>query len=232
MKTHPNTLILGIGNVLWADEGFGVRAVEELHQRFEFHENVTLMDGGTQGIYLVQHIRQADVLVVFDAVDYGLPGGTLKLVEGAEVPKFMGAKKVSLHQTGFQEVLAMAEMMGDYPSHLLLVGVQPMELEDYGGSLRPAVKAQIQPAIDAALSYLADLGIEARPRTSLLNAADSLTGSLDISTYESDRPSDEQACREGDGRVVRSGEFEVDYRPVSIESGMDVGLDHHLDKYR
>jgi hydrogenase maturation protease len=62
----------------------------------------------------VQDIREADLLVVFDAVDYGLPPATMKVVEGEEVPSFLGAKKISLHQTGFQEVLAMAEMMGSH----------------------------------------------------------------------------------------------------------------------
>ena len=132
----PQTLILGIGNILWADEGFGVRAVEHLDRHFQFDDSVSLMDGGTQGIYLAHHVQQADILVVFDAIDYGLEPGTIKLIEGDDVPKFMGAKKMSLHQTGFQEVLAMAEMLGDYPDHLLLVGVQPVQLEDYGGSLR------------------------------------------------------------------------------------------------
>ncbi|MBZ0163146.1 MAG: HyaD/HybD family hydrogenase maturation endopeptidase, partial [Notoacmeibacter sp.] len=161
---QPSVLILGIGNLLWADEGFGVRAIDELHRTWVFGPNVRIMDGGTQGIYLVQHIRETDILVVFDAVDYGLVPGTLKRVEGAEVPKFLGAKKMSLHQTGFQEVLAMAEMLGDYPEHLLLVGVQPVELEDYGGSLRPEVRAQIAPAIGIALEFLASLGIDAARR--------------------------------------------------------------------
>lgn len=109
-------LVLGIGSLLWADEGFGVSAVEFLRDHYCFRENVTLMDGGTQGIHLVQNIREADILVAFDAIDYGLPGGTLRRIEGAEVPKFLGCKKISLHQTGFQEVLAMAEMLGDYPA--------------------------------------------------------------------------------------------------------------------
>ncbi len=82
MATAPSVPILGIGNLLWADEGFGVRALETLQRHYEFPSNVRLLDGGTQGIYLVQHIREAEILVVFDAVDYGLPGGTLKRVEG------------------------------------------------------------------------------------------------------------------------------------------------------
>ena len=66
-------LILGIGNILWADEGFGVRCAEELNRQYTFPENVTLMDGGTQGIYLVPHVQLCDVLIIFDAIDLVYP---------------------------------------------------------------------------------------------------------------------------------------------------------------
>jgi hydrogenase maturation protease len=204
----PSVLILGIGNLLWADEGFGVRVVEELHRRHAFDGNVRVMDGGTQGIYLVQHIREADILVVFDAVDYGLAPGTLKRVEGEEVPKFLGARKISLHQTGFQEVLAMAEMLGDYPRHLLLVGVQPAELDDYGGSLRPEVKAQIEPAIAEALAFLSGHGVTARPRATPLGDSETVASAeLALGRYESGRPAAADALRHGDDRVLASGRW-------------------------
>jgi hydrogenase maturation protease len=106
------TLILGIGNILWADEGFGVRAVEEFHARYETGGDVTILDGGTQGLYLVQFVEACDQLLVFDAIDYGLEPGTLRVVRDDEVPRFMGAKKMSLHQTGFQEVLTAADLLG------------------------------------------------------------------------------------------------------------------------
>ncbi len=231
-ESKPQVLILGIGNILWADEGFGVRAVEALQRQYEFDDNVQLLDGGTQGIYLVQYIREADILVVFDAVDYDLPGGTLKLVEGEQVPKFLGAKKVSLHQTGFQEVLALAEMMGDYPRHLLLVGVQPVALEDYGGSLRPEVKAQMPAALQAALDYLSALGVHARRRQQPLTANVAASGTIsDIELYEQQRPGETEACRVGDSRVLNSADYQVAYRPADID-GMSVALDQHLDAYR
>lgn len=203
MGKTPRVLILGIGNLLWADEGFGVRAVEELHRSYRFPDNVTLMDGGTQGIYLVQHVRDADILVVFDAVDYGLEPGNVRLVEGDEVPRFLGAKKMSLHQTGFQEVLAMAEMMGDPPDHLYLIGVQPVELDDFGGSLRGDVKARIAPAIDHALGYLARFGIVAERRDRPLPEDATLASrEMVMTAYEDGRPSEDDACRFGDARVL------------------------------
>ena len=68
---------MGIGNVLWADEGFGVRAVEHLHSTWELPANVRLVEGGTQGIYLLEHVQAASILVILDAIDYGLEPGSL-----------------------------------------------------------------------------------------------------------------------------------------------------------
>ncbi len=198
------TLIMGIGNVLWADEGFGVRCVETLTDNWSFPENVQLLDGGTQGLYLLPFLEEADVLIVFDAVDYGLTPGTLKIVEGDEVPRFMGAKKMSLHQTGFQDVIATAQLMGYCPETLILIGCQPEELEDYGGGLRDVVAAQIDPAIAIALDKLKMLGISAQPG----RGDDRLLADPAIKrgAYEEGRPSADEACRTGDDRFFPVGE--------------------------
>lgn len=196
-------LILGIGNVLWADEGFGVRCVETLAERWSFDDRVQILDGGTQGLYLLPFLEEADILVVFDAVDYGLEPGAMKIVEGDEVPRFMGAKKMSLHQTGFQDVIATSQLMGYCPETLILIGCQPVELEDYGGGLRDIVAARIDPAIDIALDRLRGLGIQATPG----RGDDRLLADRSIlrSAYEEGRPSADEACRTGDERFFPVG---------------------------
>ncbi len=152
-------LVLGIGNILWGDEAFGVRAVEAFHRRFVAPENVTVLDGGTQGLYLVHFVADADHLLVFDAIDYGLEPGALKIVRDDEVPKFTGSKKMSLHQTGFQEVLSAADLLGRYPQRLALIGCQPLDLEDWGGPLTEPVRAALEPALAAAAQVLCDWGV-------------------------------------------------------------------------
>ncbi|WP_372526474.1 HyaD/HybD family hydrogenase maturation endopeptidase [Piscinibacter sp.] len=200
-------VVLGIGNVLWADEGFGVRCVEALQRRFDFAPHVSLIDGGTQGLILIEHVQAARRLLIFDAVDYGLAPGTLKLVENDEVPRFLGAKKMSLHQTGFQEVLLLAQFTGRFPDEVLLVGCQPEELEDYGGSLRISVKAALEDALQLAVERLAQWGAEPRPREQALAAADAVTAPvLSLDVYESERPSAEAACRLGDARFMPAAE--------------------------
>lgn len=180
----PSILVLGIGNILWADEGFGVRAVEAFHRAYQVGENVTVLDGGTQGLYLVQFVREADYLLVFDAIDYGLVPGTLKLVCDDEVPKFTGAKKMSLHQTGFQEVLSAADLMGGYPEKLALIGCQPVDLEDWGGPLTEPVRAVIPQALDMAVDFLRAWGAEITPRQPGEVVPPLLENDIDFERYE------------------------------------------------
>jgi hydrogenase maturation protease len=193
-------LVLGIGNVLWADEGFGVRAAEAFNARYEIPDHVRVMDGGTQGVYLLPHIQDCDALIIFDAIDYGLAPGTLKVIEDGAVPAFMGAKKISLHQTGFQEVLASAFLLGWEPKRIVLIGVQPEEIEDYGGSLRPVVAARIADAITVAIGELRRLG--AAPLARSEQDAGLGPQALDLRAYEEGRPGEDLACRTGDERFL------------------------------
>ena len=206
------TLILGIGNLLWADEGFGVRCVELMDATFEFDDSVELMDGGTQGIYLVHHVQEADNLLVFDAIDYGLQPGEIKVIEDEDVPAFMGCKKMSLHQTGFQEVLSTAQLMGQYPKNLVLIGVQPQEIEDFGGSLTAAVDAQRQPCVEIAATYLKKWGVHFQRKPQI--ETDLVAQALDKTKYEQERPSEQEACRLGDERILSMGTFQLRDKPL------------------
>jgi hydrogenase maturation protease len=195
------TLVLGIGNVLWADEGFGVRVLEALHAGWRFPDSVTFMDGGTQGMYLLPHVQSARRLLVFDAIDYHLAPGTLQLVRDGDIPAYLGVGKMSLHQSCFQEVLAMAQLSGRSPAHAALVGVQPDVLSDFGGSLTETVRAAIPDAIAVGLRILESWGVPGERREEPA-AAELFDASLAIASYESGRPGEDEACRIGDARVL------------------------------
>jgi hydrogenase maturation protease len=185
---------------LWADEGFGVRCLEALTQRYEWPAHVELLDGGTQGIYLANTIAQVERLLVFDALDYGEVPGTIKVVRDAEVPKFHGVRKMSLHQTGFQEVLAATELLGSPPVHVTLVGVQLANIDDFGGSLTPPVAERLDEVLALGLEELRAWGVAVKQRKEPLPSP--LPGGLDRASYEALRPSTEVVCREGDARFL------------------------------
>lgn len=194
-------LALGVGNILWADEGFGVRCIEALAESYHIPDELTVADGGTQGLYLVDLLRDHNPIVIFDAVDFGDAPGTVRVVENDDIPAFVAGKKISLHQAGLQDVMACAKLLGGCADNILLIGVQPVELEDYGGSLRAAVKARMPKALEIAVDYFASHGIKLQKRGARAET-DVITPGLELDRYEAERPDHEIACRVGDARVL------------------------------
>ena len=194
-------LVIGIGNVLWADEGFGVRAVEALHEAFAFPDGVVLMDGGTLGLNLLEDVACSRRVLVFDAVDYRLPPGTLKVLRDADVPAW-GRAKLSPHQTGFNDVLAHAALQGRGPERITVIGVQPEVLDDFGGSLRPTVRARLGEAVALAAQELASWGLPGRARAPGERCTPLNDAALALEAYERERPSEDAACRIGDPRLL------------------------------
>jgi hydrogenase maturation protease len=205
--------VLGVGNLLWADEGFGVRCVETLGQAWEFPREVELLDGGTLGLALIPLLQDATHVLLFDAVDCGREPGTMVVARDAEVPRYMNRDKMSLHQAGMNDVLASLEMLGHRPQAFTLVGVQPVELADYGGSLTPRVRALVPQALEAGLAELAAWGFAARPRERQ-EASAVVSDAIGLGRYEAGRPSEETAYRKGDERFVKR-------RPATPPAGDD-----------
>jgi hydrogenase maturation protease len=201
MEFRCEALVLGIGNVLWADEGFGVRAVEALHAAYAFPEQVALRDGGTLGLNLYDEIASARRVLVFDAIDFNLAPGTLKVLRDADVPAW-GRTRISPHQNGFNDVLALAQLNGRVPERIVAIGVQPVELADFGGSLREAVRARLPEVVALAAQELAAWGFAGTPRPAGAVVEPLNDASLALDNYESGRPSPAEACRTGDPRVL------------------------------
>jgi hydrogenase maturation protease len=201
VERRCEVLVLGIGNLLWADEGFGVRAVEALHAGYQFPVGVTLQDGGTLGLMLYEPVASARRVLVFDAIDFGLPPGTLRVLRDGEVPAW-GRTRVSPHQNGFNDVLALAQINGRAPDAIVAIGVQPVELDDFGGSLRAPVKARVPEAVRLAADQLAAWGFPGTPRARGVPYEPLNAYPLALDAYESGRPSARDACRDGDPRVL------------------------------
>ncbi len=149
------TVVLGIGNRLWADEGFGPAVVDRLQARADLPAGVEVLDGGTLGLYLLPHVQAARRLLVFDAVDFGHAPGHVVVLRDGEIPAFFGQRPLSLHQTGFTDVLAAAQLTGESPEAITLVGVQPERIDDWGGGLTDTMAAALPRAIDIGLAELA-----------------------------------------------------------------------------
>lgn len=152
--TATDTVVLGIGNLLWGDEGFGPKAVAKIIASGNVPAGVEILDGGTQGMYLLPIIQDARHLLVFDIVDFGAEPGRIMVLRDEEIPAFFGQRPLSLHQTAFTDVLAAAELTGNMPGSVTLVGVQLENINAWGGDLTHSVAAAMDEAIRIGLEEL------------------------------------------------------------------------------
>lgn len=134
IMTQTKPIVLGLGNPLFQDEGFGIHVIHQLMKE-SLNERAELIDGGTDGLGLLGIVEKAELLLVIDAIDAGCQPGTIKRLESDEIPALLHTM-LSEHQLGFQEVLALARLRGRLPQQLVLIGVQPQCL-DWGIELTP-----------------------------------------------------------------------------------------------
>ena len=120
--------VLGIGNTILSDEGFGVKVVEHLKKNYDFPENVALIDGGTLGVELQHFIVGTKKLLIIDSIDGGVEAGKIFHLRGDEILKHF-TQKISAHEIGIQDILTMLEITGKKIPVVELLGVQPYSLE-------------------------------------------------------------------------------------------------------
>jgi hydrogenase maturation protease len=140
-----DVMVLGIGCILYSDEGFGVRVVEKMEKQYEFPENVLLVDGGVLGVNLLGVISKPKHLIVADCIrNKGNPGDLYRL-EGDAIPERIRAKN-SLHQVDFLEALTLCQAL-DHVPQTVIVGVEPQDIETQSLELTPLIQAQVDPVI-------------------------------------------------------------------------------------
>lgn len=144
--------MVGLGNLLFGDEGFGVEAVRALEASGEFPEAVSFIDGGTQGIYLLDYFESCDCLLVFDSIIPVEFEQKVYLYRNEELPAFIH-RKMSAHQMGLSELLGIARLHGQYPPEVVLIGAPPHDL-DLGGGLSDVMQAHLETAVSLARELL------------------------------------------------------------------------------
>ena len=159
----PEIMILGVGCILYSDEGFGVRVIETLQERYEFPDNVMVVDGGVLGINLLGVISKPNHLIVVDAIrNKGKPGDLYRL-EGDAIPERIRAKN-SLHQVDFLEALTLCQALDKVPETVIL-GIEPEDIETLSTELTPTTQSKVDAIIEKVLGELKRLGGSYRAKT-------------------------------------------------------------------
>ena len=139
------------------DDGVGVRVVQCLASNYVFPAGVTVLDGGTLGLDLLPFLEGLEHLLIIDAMVTGGPPGTIARLTGDDIP-IAFETKLSPHQMGLKDLLAVSLLQGNTPPETVLLGVQPESIQ-LGLDLSPSVEAQLQTLVEMSLRELEAWGI-------------------------------------------------------------------------
>lgn len=151
MKRPLTILVLGLGNTLLADDGFGVHVANAVAAA---NDGLRCLDGGTIGLNLLPEVEAADALILVDASEIGREPGTLAVFEGLAMDAQLGGKKRTAHEVAAFDLLATADLLGRRPALRALVAVQPQSTA-WGLEPTAAVAAAMPRAIDLVLDIAA-----------------------------------------------------------------------------
>jgi len=138
-------LILGLGNILLKDEGFGVHVMRELVKK-DLGDKVDIIEGATIGAGILGELEDRKKVIVIDAIKTSEPAGTLFKFGYKEIKNYYCDNAMSLHQLDFIKAIELAEFMGKEIPEITIYGVQPKEIS-LGMELTPEIKTKISETI-------------------------------------------------------------------------------------
>lgn len=164
MQTTKQIGIVGIGNLLISDEGFGPLFIEYLESNYTIPEGVKVLDAGTAGIMLAPFIESCDVLYVIDIVSEseGEPG-SIHCYTTSDVRSGNIQSRMSPHQVGLFEILDLCALREKVPEEIEMLTVVPKELETRIG-LSDTLSARIPEIMEILLKSLANHQVTLSPK--------------------------------------------------------------------
>ncbi len=151
-------LLLGLGNTLLTDDGVGIHVIRALDASPRTRRGrgaISLCDGGTLGLDLLNELDGVDALIAVDAMQFGGAPGDIRTFVGTALDARLGGRHGSVHELALADLLAVAALTDCAPPRRALVAIQPAST-DWGLEPSTAVSAAIPAACDTVLALLED----------------------------------------------------------------------------
>jgi len=147
----PRIAVLGLGNLMRADDALGMLAIERLRADPRLPSSVVAIDGGTLGLDLLYPLEGITHLLALDAIDAGVQPGTLLRFAGEEIGDLPISK--SVHLLGFSDLIGAMRLSGSAPEEIVVLGVQPGAIE-WGTELTAPVEAALAALVERAIGQV------------------------------------------------------------------------------
>ncbi len=163
-ESTPSIAIIGIGNILFNDEGLGVYATQFLKQNYVFSPEIELIDGGTLGMNMIHYYQSYDQVLLLDtiSVDETAEAGSIYNLD-AQVLQGLGSFRKTAHEIEVLQTLELGALAGDM-ADIQIIAMVPEEMDSVVMALTDTVQQAMPLFIQTIIAELQKWGIQASPQ--------------------------------------------------------------------
>jgi hydrogenase maturation protease len=154
-----NTIaVIGLGNTLLGDEGFGVHLINDLKAKYTFSSNVKILDGGTVGFLLIEHFLENDKLIFVDCIRANDEPGSIYKFNVKQLPPNITFVS-SIHEIGLGDILGHVALMG-LDKETVVIGIEPLSVcpNDLTTTLTPSMNEKMPKVEKLVLEQIKEFG--------------------------------------------------------------------------
>ena len=168
-EKKPGLAVIGIGNILFKDEGLGIYATQFLKANYDFFPPLELIDGGTLGMNMIHYYQCYEQVLILDtlSVEEESPAGTVYNL-GADVLQGMGNFRKTAHEIEVLQTLELGTLAGDM-AEIQIVAMVPKDIDSVIMGLSEEVKQAVPLLIDTVIRELKNRGVMARPQKQMIS---------------------------------------------------------------
>jgi hydrogenase maturation protease len=151
-------IVIGVGNLLFCDDGIGIIAVSYLNKNFSFSPGLEILDGGTLGFNLIEYFVDYDNVLIIDTVSMNDEAGSIYKIPSEELLGGNGYKNTA-HEVEVLQMLEACELY-DSKSNITIIGTVPQDIDSMKIGLSKTLQEKFGALIDNVIDALEQLDVK------------------------------------------------------------------------
>ena len=160
-------IVIGVGNMLFKDEGIGIYAAEYIKQNYKFdNEELEIIDGGTLGFKLMTYFQEYDNVIILDTVSIEDKAGEIYRLP-SDVLLGLGNYRKTAHEVEIVEMLEIVSVL-DSHANVTIIGIIPEDIISVEIGLTQSMENRFEEFILNSIKEIESLGIKATKINNIL----------------------------------------------------------------
>ncbi|AXX92064.1 Ni/Fe hydrogenase [Malaciobacter molluscorum LMG 25693] len=151
-------IIIGVGNLLFKDEGVGIYAAKYLEKNYDFDDSLEIIDGGTLGFKLMSYFQEYDNVIILDTVSIEDEAGSIFRLP-SHVLLGLGNYRKTAHEVEIVEMLEICSVL-DKHAQVTILGIIPEDIVSVEIGLTKKIEDKFEDYINTTLKEVESIGIK------------------------------------------------------------------------